>query len=50
MIIDAKYQLFGEAIMIGLAEAISILMWKKFDQAARLDVAVLDSIFLSRSK
>ncbi len=51
MIIDAKYQLFGEAIMIGLAEAISILIvGKNYDQAARLDVAVLDHFLRDRNE
>ncbi|MCH9634499.1 MAG: hypothetical protein S4CHLAM7_12510 [Chlamydiae bacterium] len=43
IIVDTKYQLFGEAILVGLAEAISILIvGKNYDQAARLDVAVMD--------
>lgn len=43
IIVDAKYQLFGEAILIGLCEALSILVvGKNYDQAARVDITVLD--------
>jgi NifU-like protein len=43
VIVDAKYQLFGESILIGLAEALCILIvGKNYDQAARVDIAVVD--------
>lgn len=43
IIVDAKYQLFGESILIGLAEAICVLIvGKNYDQAARIDVTVVD--------
>lgn len=51
IIVDAKYQLFGEAITIGLCEALSVLIvGKNYDQAARIDVKVVDHFLRDKSE
>lgn len=43
VLVDAKYQVFGETILMGLAEALCVLIvGKNYDQAARLDRQVVD--------
>lgn len=43
IIVDAKYQIYGESILIGLAEATAtLIVGKNYDQAARLHVEVID--------
>lgn len=43
IIVDAKYQVYGESILIGLAEALCVLIvGKNYDQAARLELKVVD--------
>ncbi len=42
-VIDAKYQVYGESILIGLAEATThLIIGKNYDQAARMHVEVID--------
>lgn len=50
IIVDAKYQLFGESLLTGLAEALCILIvGKNYDQAARLDITVIDHYLRDRN-
>lgn len=43
ILVDVKYQVYGESILIGLAEAsTSLIIGKNYDQAARIHVEVID--------
>ncbi len=43
ILVDAKYQVFGETILMGFAESLCILIvGKNYDQAARIDMQVVD--------
>ncbi|MCH9632062.1 MAG: hypothetical protein S4CHLAM6_03860 [Chlamydiae bacterium] len=43
IVVDAKYQVYGESILIGLAEASSgLIVGKNYDQAARIHIEVID--------
>lgn len=43
ILVDAKYQVYGESILIGLAEALSgLIVGKNYDQAARIHIEVID--------
>ncbi len=43
IIVDAKYQVYGESILIGLAEASAgLIIGKNYDQAARIHIEVID--------
>lgn len=44
IVVDAKYQVYGESILIGLFEAASaLIVGKNYDQAARIHIEVLDN-------
>lgn len=44
IVVDAKYQVYGESILVGLFEAASsLIVGKNYDQAARLHIEVLDN-------
>lgn len=43
IIVDAKYQIYGEAVLVGLAESIAnLIVGKNYDQAARLEFKVIN--------
>lgn len=44
IVVDARYQVYGESILIGLLEAASnLIIGKNYDQAARVHIEVLDN-------
>lgn len=51
IIVDAKFQIYGESILIGLAEAVcGLIVGKNYDQAARLHVEVIDNYLKDRNE